>query len=52
MENAYVCSTADILEHFSVTKQDGLSDSQVQALRDRFGRNGKVDSNASQKNYC
>lgn len=40
MENAYTRSTVDILKYFSVTEQQGLSDTQVEAAKGKYGRNG------------
>jgi hypothetical protein len=42
MENAYVRSPRDVLEYFGATEVHGLSDSQVEALRLKHGRNGRL----------
>ncbi|CZT42798.1 calcium-transporting ATPase sarcoplasmic/endoplasmic reticulum type [Rhynchosporium secalis] len=39
MENAYVKSTSEVLQHFSVSEVQGLSESQIQASREKYGRN-------------
>lgn len=41
MENAYSCSTEEVLNNFSVTETDGLSDTQVKKSVEKYGRNGK-----------
>jgi len=41
MENAYVYSPQQILEHFGVSEQKGLSDVQVQIAQEKYGRNGR-----------
>jgi P-type Ca2+ transporter type 2A len=40
MDNAYSRSAAHILKHFSVKEQEGLSDAQVEAAKEKYGRNG------------
>jgi hypothetical protein len=40
MEDAYLWSTSDVLSHFKVTEEDGLSDQQVQVQRSKYGHNG------------
>jgi Ca2+ transporting ATPase len=40
MENAYARSTTEILKHFSVTEQEGLPDIQIEAAKEKYGRNG------------
>lgn len=42
MEAAYLVSTEDVLRHFEVTEQDGLSDLMVQKATEKYGRNGTV----------
>ncbi|KAH9210719.1 hypothetical protein DL95DRAFT_393224 [Leptodontidium sp. 2 PMI_412] len=39
MENAYAKSTSEVLEFFSVSEAQGLSKSQIQASREKHGRN-------------
>jgi len=41
MENAYTRPTADVLDYFSVSKNKGLSDIQVQASKEKYGGNGE-----------
>ena len=41
MENAFAQSTSEVLKFFSVSEAQGLTDAQVQASREKFGRNGK-----------
>jgi hypothetical protein len=41
MENAFTQTTSEVLKYFSVSETQGLADSQVQASRDKHGRNGK-----------
>jgi len=41
MDNAFVRSPRDVLEHFGATEAFGLSDSKVEALRLKHGRNGR-----------
>lgn len=40
MDTAYVCSAEEVLEHFNVTKKDGLNDGAVEASRAKYGSNG------------
>lgn len=40
MENAFACPIATVLSHFGVDEQNGLSDKQVEELRNKYGRNG------------
>lgn len=40
MESAYVKSAQDVLRHFDVDEQSGLSDSRVQQQLSKFGKNG------------
>jgi magnesium-transporting ATPase (P-type) len=40
MENAFARSTAEILKHFAVTEQKGLSEAQVQQSTEKYGKNG------------
>lgn len=39
MENAYSCSTAEVLKHFSVTESQGLSEAQAKESAEKYGRN-------------
>ncbi|KAG6295460.1 hypothetical protein E4U46_004457 [Claviceps purpurea] len=39
MENAFACPIATVLCHFGVDEQNGLSDKQVEELRNKYGRN-------------
>ncbi|EME39239.1 hypothetical protein DOTSEDRAFT_75085 [Dothistroma septosporum NZE10] len=39
MDNAYVRSPQEVLKHFNVSEQQGLSESAVQASRQKHGRN-------------
>jgi len=41
MNDAYVRSTTDVLSHFNVTEQTGLSDGQISASRMKHGPNGR-----------
>jgi P-type Ca2+ transporter type 2A len=41
MENAHAQSTSEILKFFSVSESQGLTESQVQASRNKYGRNGE-----------
>jgi len=40
MDDAYVRSTSEVLDHFHVSEQSGLSDKQVISSEARYGRNG------------
>ena len=42
MENAFVRTPADVLAHFGVAEQAGLSESQVQQSRQKYGPNGNL----------
>jgi Ca2+ transporting ATPase len=42
MENAHAQSTSEVLKFFSVSESQGLTESQVQASRDKYGRNGEI----------
>jgi len=39
MDNAYICSPREVLRHFDVSEQTGLSRSAVEAARQKHGRN-------------
>lgn len=41
MEAAHLLSAADVLRHFSVTAEGGLSPAQVTSARERYGPNGE-----------
>lgn len=41
MDNAYVRSAQDVLKHFDVTEQKGLSQQAVTAARGKYGKNGQ-----------
>jgi Ca2+ transporting ATPase len=40
MESAFSKSTEEVLKHFSVTETKGLSEAQINAYREKHGRNG------------
>jgi Ca2+ transporting ATPase len=39
MENAYTKTPAEVLRHFQVTEEKGLSEQQVRSLREKHGKN-------------
>ncbi|KAJ8611762.1 hypothetical protein MRB53_037769 [Persea americana] len=39
MDNAFVCTPEEVLEHFNVNEKDGLNDGAVEASRAKHGRN-------------
>lgn len=41
MENAFAQSTSEVLKFFSVSEAQGLTEEQVQAYRQKYGRNGE-----------
>ncbi|KAI9776351.1 MAG: hypothetical protein M1839_000431 [Geoglossum umbratile] len=43
MEAAYIYSVQEILNHFGVSEQEGLSDVQVREARHKYGRNALPD---------
>lgn len=43
MENAYTKTPAEALRQFDVTEERGLSEQQVRSLREKHGRNGRLD---------
>ena len=47
MDNSYLCSTEQALEHFQVDEQEGLSEQQVRRSLDKYGRNGTVHHHIS-----
>jgi Ca2+ transporting ATPase len=40
MESAFSKTTEEVLKHFSVTETQGLSEAQIAASREKYGRNG------------
>ena len=44
MENSYLLSGEEALKYFEVSEDTGLSDPQVNALRERYGDNGMATS--------
>lgn len=42
MDSAFLSSTQEVLKHFQVAEQDGLSDTQVRLALEKFGHNGTV----------
>lgn len=40
MEASYLASTAEALNYFRVSEQNGLTDSQVRQFTEKYGRNG------------
>lgn len=42
MENTYIYSPEEVLNHFHVEEQLGLSDQQVHNATEKYGRNGTV----------
>jgi Ca2+ transporting ATPase len=40
MESAFSKTTGEVLKHFSVTETKGLSEAQINASREKHGRNG------------
>ena len=47
MEGAFVRSAQDVLGHFKVSEQTGLSAKAVKANRETYGENGKANSVAT-----
>jgi len=43
MESAFTNSAQDVLAHFNVTEQKGLSEQAVLASREKHGKNGTPD---------
>ena len=43
MENAHAQSTSEVLSFFSVSETQGLTEAQVQAYREKYGRNGEQE---------
>ena len=48
MDNAFVRSPRDVLEHFNVTQDAGLSSGKVEASRQKYGKNGKDRASVEQ----
>ena len=44
MDNAYVRSAQDVLKHFHVSEQTGLSEKAIAAARETHGRNCEYES--------
>lgn len=44
MDNAFVRSQRDVLAHFGVLENSGLSDTQVEASRLKHGKNGRLQA--------
>lgn len=44
MENAFTKTTSEVLKHFSVSESKGLTEAQISASREKFGRNGKLQA--------
>ncbi len=42
MENAYTRTPTEVLKHFQVTEEKGLSEQQVKSLREQHGKNGTL----------
>jgi cold shock CspA family protein len=42
MDAAFLCTTKEVLEHFGVTEEGGLSHSQVVSFEAKYGRNGRT----------
>ena len=45
MDNAYTRTPSEALKHFQVTEEKGLSEQQVQSLREKHGKNGMLTTN-------
>jgi P-type Ca2+ transporter type 2A len=43
MDNAYVRSPSEVLEHFNVSEDKGLADISVQAALQKYGKNGSFN---------
>lgn len=44
MEASYLSSTREVLKHFHVSEESGLSDAQVNVSKIKYGRNGIASS--------
>jgi Ca2+ transporting ATPase len=42
MENAFTKSTEEVLKFFSASESQGLTEAQVNASREKHGRNGRI----------
>ena len=42
MEAAYLSTTQEVLKHFDVKEDTGLSDAQVNVSKIKYGRNGII----------
>lgn len=42
MDDAYIRSSKEVLEHFNVSEEAGLSDSAVQYSLQKYGKNGET----------
>ena len=40
MDNAYIKTPGEALKHFQATEEQGLSEQQVSAARQKYGKNG------------
>lgn len=49
MDNAFTRTPQEVLAHFQVTEQGGLSNQAVVASREKYGRNGMLPSTRNQK---
>lgn len=52
MENAYTKTPSEVLKHFQVTEEKGLSEQQVKSLRDKHGKNGMLATIHRQAGYA
>ena len=51
MENAYTRTPSEALKHFQVTEEKGLSEQQVNSLREKHGKNGMPTTNTTRVRY-
>lgn len=49
MDGAFARSTDDVLQHFQVSPERGLSEAQVKASLEKHGRNGTHQPSASMR---
>ena len=42
MDSSFLSSTKEVLDHFQVAEQQGLSTQQVRRATEKYGRNGTV----------
>jgi P-type Ca2+ transporter type 2A len=47
MDNAYVRSPREVLEHFNVNEDAGLSDMAAAAAQQKYGKNGTLRNRPS-----